>query len=389
MKEWLCFCGNSRVMDNIREALINIERRKLRSFLAMLGIGVGVFVFIVIGSMSEYFRNLSSHIRKTFEGKVFICEKMSFWAGGGIISEEKVKTVMNVPYVKDVIPILIGRIEREEMFSLGMPCVIVGLPPEKTNVYISESLLECGRWLQPCEPFDVVVGGDIAEQYDLRLNSVMKIYEKDFKVAGILKRTGTLEDRQAIMSLRSAQEVLLRPHLITCLMAIPVSVDKQDEMSMSLKKMIPWILIVTPREVEREVKRNTLYWEILTLICAVISGLASFLCVTVVMIMAVTERVREIGLKKALGADDMQIFSEYIIEVIIISISGWILGVVLGLLFIEFFRSYITDRAGLFLVTENLLLYSFLWSLFVGILSGYLSTRRSVLISPAISLRSN
>lgn len=375
-------------MDTLRDAITNIGRRKIRSILAIFGIGVGVFVLIIIGAMSEYFRSISDHFRRTFIGRIFLCEKMSFWAGGGIFSDEKVDIIKDIPGITEVIPLLIGRIDREEMFALGMPNVLVGVPQEKAQIFIQNAPLHSGRWFQKYDGNAMVAGYDIAAQYSLKPGDTMTIRGKPFKVTGILKKTGTLEDRQAIVPLDAAQEALLRPHLLTCLVVIPENEQLIDSITDKLKNKLPWILVITSKQVEEEVNRNLIYWETLMVTCLMLSGITSFLSVSVIMIIAITERRREIGLKKALGAENIHIFTEYLMEVFLLCILGWAVGVLLGEGFISFYRCcFVKADISLFLITPRLIIGSLFWSLIIGIFSGYLSAKQAVSIEPIKSLR--
>ena len=345
-------------------------------------------MLFVIGSMSEYFRNISEHLKKTYTGKVFVCEKMSFWAGSGLISEEKMTIIGDIPGIKDVIPLLIGKIDPEEVFALGMPNVLIGVPVEKAHLLLQNAPLQEGQWFLRDDSDGVVVGYDIASQYALQPGREITIRGKRFPVRGILEKTGTLEDRQAFMPLAEAQEVLLRPHLLTCIVLIPEDAGHIHTIAYSIKEKIPWLMAVTSEKIEDEVKRNIVYWELLTAICIMLSGMASFLSVAVIMVMSVSERSKEIGLKKALGAENIHIYLEYLAEVALLCVLGWALGVLLGEGFISFYHHcYRESHISIFLVTPRLVAGSLLWALFIGIISSSFPARQAMNIEPVKSLR--
>jgi putative ABC transport system permease protein len=375
-------------VDCAREAFLNISRRRARSILAILGIGVGIFVLIVIGSMSEYFRSLSSHFRHSFHGKLFLCEKMSFWAGSGLISEEKVPLIKSMAGISDAIPMLIGRLDTEELFTLGMPSVLVGVPPEKADLYMSAPPLLRGRWLMPSDSDGAVLGFDVAQRFGVAPGGAITIRQRSFPIIGILKKTGSLEDRQVIAPLGAAQEALLRPHLVTCIIAIPKEIDEEESIALKIKESLPWMLVVSSKEIDREVARNVLFWETLTTICAALSALASFLSLAIVMVMAVSERRREIGLKKALGAEDGHIFAEFVGETLVMCSLGWCAGLVAGEAFIACAGDLLATRGiSLFLVTPGLIALSLLWSLVVGLISGLIPAMRAARIQPIKAFR--
>jgi putative ABC transport system permease protein len=376
------------MVDCAREAFLNIARRKARSILAILGIGAGIFVLIVIGSMSEYFRSLSTHFSHTYRGKLFLCEKMSFWAGSGIISEEKVPLIKSMEGIGDAVPLLIGRLDPEELFTLGMPSVIVGLPPGKAGLYMSDPPLLKGRWLLPDDKEGAILGFDVAQRCGLSPGGTIMVREHPFPVLGVLKKTGSLEDRQVIAPLEEVQRALLRPHLITCIIALPEKGRNAEALAAKIRASLPWILTASSKEIDREVARNVVYWETLTLICAIISALASFLSLAVIMVLAVSERKREIGLKKALGAEDGHIVVEFVTETLLMCGLGWCVGFLAGEAFIACYSSALAARGiSLFLVTPGLIIFSLLWSLSVGLVSGILPALGAAGIEPIKAFR--
>jgi len=375
-------------MDPLRDALVNINRRKFRSFLAIAGISVGIFVLLVIGSMASYFNSLSDHVRKTFAGRLFLCEKLTFWAGSGLISEEKLVLLSGDRRIQAFIPLLIGRLDSEEFVSLGMPSVLVGLPPESFSLYLQDAPLKSGSTPAAGGPAGVVAGHDCAMQKDLRAGDMMKIRGREFRVLGILEKTGSLEDRQILMPLQSAQAVLMRPHLLTCIIIIPAKGEELLSLAGALREKIPWAQVISARDLESEVENAVLLWDVLTMVCGLISGLASFLSVAVVMLMTVTERRREIGIKKALGAENRHIYAELFMEVILFSLLGWCLGMLLGMAFIGYYRHVLLLKGfSLFLVSPLLVLATLCWTILVGTVAAYFPLRQVLRIEPVLALR--
>lgn len=375
-------------MDAVQDALINIGRRKARSILAILGIGVACFVLFITGSMSEYFMSISSHFRKSFQGRLIACEKKSFWAGGGLISEKKVPLIEEIEGVKTVIPILIGRLSNEDIFTVGVPFTLAGIPIDKMALYIDSSIIEEGSLPKKDDEMTAVVGYDLAHLHRLSIGDRLNVRGRDFTVQGLLRKTGSLEDRQVFMSLRNAQEVLLRPHLITALIIIPGSERESVSLPGLITGKINWLQVISSSELEHELESTRHYWEILTALCALLSGISSLLCIAIVMVMAVHERTGEIGLRKALGAEDRHIVAELLSEVIVLTLAGWIAGVIAAIIFINLFTGApSTGDVMVFRITGRLIVFSLLWSLAAGILAGLFPALRAASIEPIRAMR--
>jgi putative ABC transport system permease protein len=102
------------------------------------------------------------------------------------------------------------------------------------------------------------------------------------------------------------------------------------------------------------------------------------------MLVTVTERTREIGLKKALGAEPMLIQFQFLVEAIVLSVIGGILGVVFGLL-ISFGAALLIDMA--FKISVSAIILGVGFSALIGIVFGWSPARKASLLNPIDALR--
>ncbi|HET7056283.1 MAG TPA: FtsX-like permease family protein, partial [Thermomicrobiales bacterium] len=103
-----------------------------------------------------------------------------------------------------------------------------------------------------------------------------------------------------------------------------------------------------------------------------------------IMLVSVTERTREIGIRLAIGARESQVLSQFLIEAIALSMFGGVAGIVLGLLV-----SFVATRAlGVpFIVDWTSVLLAFGFSAFVGVAFGYFPARGAARLDPIQALR--
>ncbi|MCE1246865.1 MAG: ABC transporter permease [Firmicutes bacterium] len=368
------------------DPLKNLARRKTRTVLAIAGIAVGVFAFMIMGSLAEHFSRISFQFRKLFENRVFVCEKVSFWAGGGILSEGKADKVRAVNGVKDVIPVLIFRLNEKRVVMMGLPRVVVGLPPEKLTVLTGGFKAAKGELSLP--PGFVVTGRDVASEMGLSVGSTIPVRDREYKVNGIIEKTGGLTDGQVFMPLTEAQELYDRKGLITSIFVIPGDGVNPDEMAASIKKGVKGVEVVTPDMIKNQVSSSLVLWNAITAGGALAAILSGSLCIIIVMLSAVSERTAEIGLKKTMGASTGQIMSEFLCESAIISFAGWTVGAAASIVFVRLTSGWmIANGANLFDPTLRLFLAGLAGSMTIGILSGIYPAYRAAIINPIEALK--
>jgi putative ABC transport system permease protein len=103
-----------------------------------------------------------------------------------------------------------------------------------------------------------------------------------------------------------------------------------------------------------------------------------------IMLVSVTERTREIGIRLAIGALERQVLAQFLVEAVVLSVLGGLVGIVLGL-----GLAWLATR-GLrvpFIVDAWIVLVAFLFSAGVGVVFGYFPARRAARLDPIEALR--
>lgn len=117
---------------------------------------------------------------------------------------------------------------------------------------------------------------------------------------------------------------------------------------------------------------------------AAISLLVGGIGIMNIMLVTVTERTREIGLRKALGAKDKLIIIQFLMEAVILTFVGGLFGIVFGILIAYI---YATTTAGLFVVSGSSILLAFIVSSVIGVVFGWYPARKASLLQPIEALR--
>lgn len=147
-------------------------------------------------------------------------------------------------------------------------------------------------------------------------------------------------------------------------------------------------LSVFPRSAKQIIASMENQGRIFTLLLAVIGGISLLvggIGVMNVMLVSVSERKKEIGIRKAVGAKNREIQALFLVESVMLSLLGGVLGVVLGLIFTRIVAYFSDWTFTIYLLPP---IAGFLVSAATGIFFGFYPARRASKLEPMVSLRS-
>jgi putative ABC transport system permease protein len=353
----------------------------------ILGVAAGVFSFLVMGSMAEHFRGLARQFNRLFENRIFISEKPSFWAGGGIISDAKLDKARQAKGVEKAIPLLITRRSSDSILIVGIPQVVIGIPPGSVQDVSGGFPLLFGSAEMAGES-PALMGFDAARDEGAVQGGTLMLEGRAFHVAGVFQKTGSILDGQVFIPLTAAQEIYNRQGLLTSILVIPSAGADAEILAKSLKAGVPGVEVIPPSRFRRQVDKALLLWNTLTLGAALAACIAGTLSIVVVMLSSVNERVVEIGIKKAIGAENSHIVMEFLAESVLCAIPGWMLGGLLSVVFSMAASPWMRPMgAHLFDLSPRLFLVSLAGVIIIGALAGTYPAYRASLIDPVEVLK--
>jgi putative ABC transport system permease protein len=249
-----------------------------------------------------------------------------------------------------------------------------------------------GQW--PQEPGQILLGADVAGATKLQFgqgmtiegrNSQQERYSKDFTVTGMVS-TGGPEDGFIFMSLADMGEMTREEGLADL---AEVSLTGGGEVLSNLAALVKQgAQGVEPRLVTRltrseETVLTKLTWLVYLVTLVVLT--LTMICVTTTMMTVVMERRKEIGLKKALGAESKRVAREFLAEGLAIGVLGGLVGSVTGLLFARLVSYSVFGRS---LNPEfHLVPITVLVSALVTIIASLWPVKRAVGVEPALVLK--
>lgn len=386
----------------MREALNNILRRKLRTGLTVLGIVIGVFALTVMGALAEKLNVLVDGGDEYFRTRIFVFDAgaaSGFQASSRPITRDLVERIEALEGVDRATPVLQTLLDPDEVGGFDIPELMTGIEPDTWYDPSVDLRIDAGRLLAPEDRGVAMIGADLAQRYDVRVGDSFAARERTFEVIGVLERTLTFPDKIAYVPLRDAQEIYVESvpaaveysthELATQIEVFPTDLRNADEVAAEIERAVDRVRTVTPDQVAEQIGQASIVFNLIIVGASVIAVIVGGLSVINTMVMTVSERTREIGIKKAVGARTSAILREFIAEATLIGALGGLIGLAAGWLLVTVLNAQ-TAGSGttVFLVTPMLLLRSFLFATILGALAGVYPALRAARLDPVTALRS-
>lgn len=407
---------------SIKTAYRGLRTNRTRSMLTILGIVIGITSIILMMSIGRGAENLILQEISAFGAETIIIRPGQEPKGPSDIGStlfadsltqrdmELLKKKGNVPHLVDVMPAVIvpGSVSYEG--ETYRPMIFGGdaeFFTEAFNVYAEEGVLFDDNDIRNRASV-VVIGARVKEELfgdDEAVGKFVKIKNKKFRVTAVLSKTGqsalTNFDELAIIPHTTAQTYLLG---IDYYHEVILKIDNSDFVARTVLDIEETLrdahnitdpekddfFVITQQgavdQISSIIGALTIFLSSVVAIALVVAGVG----VMNIMLVSVTERTKEVGLRKALGATNKDILTQFLLEAVILTGFGGIIGILLGSLF-SFITSYVLrNYAGLsweFAFPLSAAIMGFIVSTLVGLVFGIYPARKASLKSPMEALR--
>jgi putative ABC transport system permease protein len=394
------------------EIIRNLFRRKLRNFLTISGIAIGIMAFSTMGAMAEKNNKLIDGGVKYFSDHVTVGDSTSGQFGGGLIQTDKIAKVQAVNGVAAAFPSAGASAKADQNgFSFGPGDQIIGDEPGSEKYSTFKLTAQAGR-IDKIQNGEVALGSDIAKELGKKVGDTVylpvapKVTRADFvnhkfTVVGVMQKTLTAPDTFAVLSLHDAQRALgdslppaVRGQVDSSKLVSGIDVYGKpgvnlDDLAKKINASVPGVKAQSPTELVNAFKQFSLIFSAITLGAALLALIVGGLSVVNTMLMSVTERYREIGLKKAVGAKTRHIIREFLSESVVIGLIGGSIGLGLGWIITTSINAgTASQNLELFLLTPTLAIGALLFSVVLGGLAGVIPAFSAARLDPVTALRS-
>jgi len=392
------------LISHCQQALINLMAAKLRSFLAILGILVGTAAVVALLSCGQLATEKALAQFKALGTDLLAISVYQKTTGGSNAQEEipinkwrqfpeRLPSILEIaPYSTTYQPMSFqGRVLNGS---------IIGADESLASIIHID--LAAGHFVSFTESFEhyCVIGDGLAQQlkqfsHDDLIGKQLRIGQALYTIIGIAKpwiENGFFNEdvnQAAIIPIGGIALVSKDSKINNAVLLLRPDVNI-DEVIADIKQIINKQapkLDVFVRSAKQIIASMESQGRIFTLLLAVIGGIALLvggIGVMNVMLVSVSERKREIGIRKAVGAKNREIQALFLVESVMLSLLGGFLGVLLGLIFTRIVAYFSGWPFAIYWLPP---IAGFAVSVFTGIFFGFYPARRAALLEPMESLR--
>jgi len=419
--------GDAKLMGSIISGFVSgykgLFANKLRSFLTVLGIIIGVGAVIgVMGVGEGAKRNITTQIEKLGSNVISIFyrrpdskEQALQWRGRseGLTYDDAIAMQKELDFITDVDPEVRSDITAKYQDKDWDTQVIGTLPSYQSvnNHYVKDGRFftedELKSWAKVC-----VIGKTVKDELfgdKDPIGKEIKIRDMRFTVIGVMEEKGTVgwndfDDRIFIPLFTAQKRITGEDNIVrsidaqtTGLLPTDVTEERVRQLLMERHNQVEDFRIRNREEFRQTVEQTASTFKIMLSGIAAISLIVGGIGIMNIMLVSVTERTREIGIRKAIGAKRVDILIQFLIESVIVSLSGGILGIVFGFVFANTVGNmmvgagtmgprFLTQGGGS-VVTLGSILLAFFFAVIVGVFFGMYPANKASKMDPVKALR--
>jgi ABC-type antimicrobial peptide transport system permease subunit len=301
--------------------LRNLVRRRTRTALTLLGIGISIAAIVALGGLAEGMADLMTKMFRASQTDLLAIEA-GVDADFSAIEERVGSRIAARPEVEAVAGTIMTGVNTERMPML----IVFGYHPRSFAIphfRIIEGERITGR-------HQVIVGRQAAEQMGLDVGDTLRLLKSNFRVVGIYETGIGYEDIGVVIGLREAQALTGKPHQVMYYAIKLRHPEQASEVEDQLEADFPGLDVSLTSEIAESMSDFQVMQQLMTQVSA-LAVLVGGLGMLNTMLMSVLERTREIGVLRALGWHRRRVLGMILRESLLLGAVGGICGIILGL----------------------------------------------------------
>jgi putative ABC transport system permease protein len=378
----------------------------------ILGIAIGVAGLVALGAMSERIVRFIEGGDRFVLGQISVAGRgMGMGTGftaGGMLPAATIRAIAEVPGVSGVQGQVMLPLDpsTSQFMTLTQELILgVDLSVPSPNRHYPTLPLRTGRFFREGDRRVAVIGAAFATSRNLGVGGHLKLDDESFEVIGVLERMLTAPDRFVIVPIADArQQWVAKDRLLRTVLAsgaVPLTAgdlntgaavgwqdgEDPDQVALRIRERVPNVNVQLPSELSRLLRASTVFFSALLAGIGVLAFVIGGLSLANTMAAAVFERIRDFGVKRALGATDLQLGREVLAESLAVTLVGGLAGIGLALVLGWGIDATVARAQQLFHFSPRLLGGALGFSILLGAAAAVYATARVISVSPAEAIR--
>lgn len=382
----------------IKMSLQEIKSSKLRSFLTILGTAIGaasiiLFVTISIGARQSMYKEVEAVSSEVVTANINTVDENK------IIQREDINNLLSYQNIKEVSAVI-----------SGPASVLYNSKEIETNISgvdesykpINKLKIKSGRFLNSIDLENynnvAIIGSKVAKkifQLEDPVGKYVNINSVPYKIVGVLEQVYDKyelpDDEKIYIPLMNAENILNTKGIVTMFVkgsSVETIYDTTRDVEKFLIKKIgnkDEFYITSNQEIIDMSKSMNIILDIMVGAISSISLFVAGIGIMNMMLVSVTERTKEIGIRKALGAKEKTILTQFLVESLTISSIGGISGAILGILGSNIVLSIMGSDP---YIAWPVVIISILFSILMGVIFGVTPAKKAAKLKPIVALKS-
>ncbi|MGZ3797925.1 MAG: ABC transporter permease [Pseudobdellovibrionaceae bacterium] len=403
----------SEIFEHFRQGYRTLKANKVRSGLSMLGILIGVAAVVTMLALGHGAQQAIQNQLASLGSNLLILRAGNVRVGG-VVQESgtRVRITMDdvrelkaqIPGIKDVVPTVVGRAQATYL-DKNWNTSIFGVSPSFEMVRASVPV--AGRFFSDAEnqkrALVALIGQTVTRELfgeKNPLGEIIKINRVNFQIIGLLPEKGAAgpmdQDDRIVIPVQAAMYRIFGRDYVDSVDIEVVGPDQLKAVQDSIKEIlnkrhrVPFssqedaFQIFNMADLQAAISESSKTMALLLSSIAAISLLVGGIGIMNIMLVSVTERTKEIGLRKAIGGRKIDILMQFLAEAVVVSGVGGLAGVLLAW-GVTMGLSKVTGWT--MIISLDSVLLSFLFSAFIGILFGLYPAKKASELHPIEALR--
>jgi ABC-type antimicrobial peptide transport system permease subunit len=388
--------------------------RALRGYaFTVVGIAIGVAGIVALGAMAERIVRFIEGGDRFVLGQISVAGKgMGMGAGftaGGLLPSAAIRAIAAVEGVSGVqAQVMLPLNPSTSQFMTLTQELVLGLDLSvpMPNRHYRTLPVGRGRFLREGDRRVAVIGSAFAASRGLGVGGRLTLEGETYEIVGVLERMMTAPDRFVIVPIADArQQWVAKDRMLRTLLASGAAAltasdlntgaavgwrdgADPDVVATRIRDSVAGVNVQIPSELSRLLRQSTAFFSALLVGIGALAFVIGGLSLANTVAAAVFERIRDFGIKRALGATDWQLGGEVLTEALAVTLSGGVAGVALAVVLGVSVDGW-ARRTGqeLFVFSPRLVVGALVFSVLLGAAAAAYATARIVRVSPAESIR--